>query len=263
MDYLELNRESWNQRTEVHVESEFYDNESFIQGRSSLQTIELDLLGDIQGQKALHLQCHFGQDTISLARLGATATGMDLSDKAIAQARSLATKTQTPVRFIQSDLYSLPEHLDETFDLVFTTYGVIGWLPDINRWAEVIARYLKPGGRLVFVEFHPVVWMFDDDFQKIAYRYFQSEPIVEQAEGTYTDRDAEISGTSVSWNHGMAEVITSLLKAGLQIEGLQEYDYSPYDCFAHTNEFAPGKFRIAHLEDKIPMVYSVVATKPH
>ena len=261
MDYLKLNRDSWNQRTAVHVDSEFYDNESFLNGRNSLQDIEMALLGDLRGKTALHLQCLFGQDTISLARLGAKATGMDFSDRAIAQARQLASATQSSARFIQSDVYQLPEQLDEQFDLVFTSYGVIGWLPDIRRWAEVVARYVKPGGRFVFVEFHPVIWMYDDDFKQVAYRYFNSTPIVEEAEGTYTDRGAEIAGTTVSWNHGLAEVLNSLIGAGLRVEDVREYDYSPYDCFSHTVEFAPGKFRIAHFEDRIPMVYSVVATK--
>lgn len=161
-NYIEKNRQSWNQRTELHVTSAFYDVPGFINGASSLKDIELQLLGDVTGKTILHLQCHFGQDTLSLARLGATVTGIDLSDKAIEAARELAQKVQQDATFICCDLYDLPNYLDEQFDIVFTTYGTIGWLPDLDKWAKIVSRYLKPGGQFVFVEFHPVAWMFDD-----------------------------------------------------------------------------------------------------
>lgn len=260
-NYKEINREQWNQRVEPHVESDFYDVAGFINGNTSLKETEIALLGDIRGKRILHLQCHFGQDSISMARMGASVVGADLSDKAIDKARELAQLTQTDATFICCDLYDLPEHLNEQFDLVFTSYGTIGWLPDLDRWAAVVNHFLKPGGKFVFVEFHPVVWMFDDDFQSIAYRYFQSEPIIETTAGTYADRDAPILATSVSWNHGMAEVITSLLKQGIQLQDLVEYDFSNYNCFAHTTEFEPGKFRIQHLGNNIPMMYSIVGVK--
>ncbi|MFK7786603.1 MAG: class I SAM-dependent methyltransferase, partial [Crocinitomicaceae bacterium] len=163
-DYLEKNKLSWNRRTEVHVDSEFYDNESFINGRSSLNSIELELLGDLAGKKILHLQCHFGQDTISLSRMGAEVVGIDLSDEAIRTAQKLATKTGQSTKFVCCDVYDLPNHLTEKFDIVFTSYGTIGWLPDLDKWANVVQHFLRPGGEFIFAEFHPVVWMFDDDF---------------------------------------------------------------------------------------------------
>ena len=126
-DYLSANKASWNTRTEVHFDSEFYDNDGFVKGNTSLNTIELDLLGDVTGKSILHLQCHFGQDTLSLNRMGAQVTGVDLSDKAIEKANELKEKTGTEAEFICCDVYSLPDHLEKRFDYVYTSYGTIGW----------------------------------------------------------------------------------------------------------------------------------------
>ena len=260
-NYIEINRQSWNNRIEVHLNSEFYNVSGFLEGNSSLNEIELNLLGNIKGKSILHLQCHFGQDTISLSRLGANVTGVDLSDKAIESARQIAVETNTNAKFICCDLYELPHHLDEQFDIVYTSYGTIGWLPDLDKWAQIVSRYLKPGGQFVFVEFHPVVWMFDDNFAEIGYRYFNSGAILETESGTYADKNADITQSYVMWNHGFGEVINSLIQNGLEIKSLDEYDYSPYNCFNKTIEFEPRKFRIEHLDDKIPMVYSIKALK--
>lgn len=259
--YLQLNRDSWNNRLDAHLDSEFYNLQAFRNGASSLNSIELDLLGDVSGKSILHLQCHFGQDTLSLARMGADPVGVDLSDKAIEAAKALNGELGLKARFVDCDVYDAPNKIDEKFDLVFTTYGTIGWLPDLDRWANVIAHFLKPGGKLVFVEFHPVVWMFDDNFKEVKYRYFKSEPIVEEEEGTYADREAGIKTKTISWNHGLGEVVTALIDAGLKIETFREFDYSPYACFRHTVEVEPGKHRIKHLEDKVPMVYAIRACR--
>ncbi len=260
-DYISKNRKAWNNKVATHLQSDFYDVPGFLGGKSSLQAIELGLLGDLEGKTALHLQCHFGLDTLSLGRMGVQVTGVDLSDKAIQTAQELAEKSQIPAHFICCDLYDLPEHLDEEFDLVFTTYGTIGWLPDLNKWAQLIHRYLKPGGELVFVEFHPVVWMFDENFTKVGYDYFNTQAIVETETGTYTDRDASLEQEYVAWNHSLGEVLGSLLKTGLEITFFEEYDYSPYDCFKGTVEVAPGRYQIGSLEYKIPMVYALKAKK--
>lgn len=260
-NYIEINRNSWNNKTEFHLKSEFYDLEGFMKGQNSLNKIELELLGDVQGKSILHLQCHFGQDTTSLSRLGANVVGVDLSDKAIESAQKIAQETQSNTRFICCDIYDLPNHLDEKFDVVFTSYGTIGWLPDIGKWAEIISKYLKPNGQFVFVEFHPVVWMFDDNFEKIGYRYFNSGAIIETESGTYADKTAEITQSYVMWNHGLSEVINSLILNGIEIKSFNEYDYSPYNCFNKTIEFEPKKYRIKHLDNKIPMVYSINAVK--
>ena len=260
-NYLEVNKATWNEKTTVHVLSDFYDMEGFINGKSSLKDIELQLLGNISGLKVLHLQCHFGQDSISLAKLGAEVTGVDLSDKAIGKAIEIAEKMNVPVQFICSDVYDLPNQLHEKFDIVFTTYGTIGWLPDLDKWAKVVSHFLKPNGKFVFAEFHPVVWIFDEHFKNIQYSYFNVETVIENTEGTYADKEASIKNQTVSWNHPLTEVFSSLLQNGLEIKSFNEYDYSPYACFNGLEEFEPGRYRIQHLENKIPMVYSLVATK--
>ena len=260
-NYIEINRQSWNNRVDAHLKSEFYDVEGFLNGKTSLNEIELNLLGDIKGKKIVHLQCHFGQDTISLSRLGAIVTGVDLSDKAIESARQIAKETNSNATFICCNIYDLPNHLNEKFDIAFTSYGTIGWLPDLDNWAKIISTFLKPKGQFVLVEFHPVVWMFDDNFEKIGYRYFNSGAIVETENGTYADRDANITQSYVMWNHGISEVLNSLISNGLEINSFDEFDFSPYNCFNKTIEFEPNKFRIEHLNDKIPMVFSIKATK--
>ncbi len=260
--YLQQNRKAWNLKTEVHLHAEFYGNEAFLRGKSSLNPLELEWLGDIRGQSLLHLQCHFGQDSISLSRLGAQVTGVDLSDRAVEVAREMASQLGTDTRFVCSDVYSLPLVLEEQFDRVFTSYGVIGWLPDLEQWAAVVARFLKPGGCFTIVEFHPVVWMFDEDFQRVAYRYFNSGEIVETQSGTYADSGSDIQYTTVTWNHSLSEVIGALIRAGLRISRFEEYDASPYNCFRHTVQTEEGMFRIRHLEDKIPMLFALEAFKP-
>lgn len=260
-NYLELNKKLWNDKVDFHLQSDFYDMEGFYNGRNSLMDIEMSYLNDVAGKKILHLQCHFGQDTISLSKLGATATGVDFSEKAIHEAKAIATKMQTYTRFICCDVYDLPNHLDEQFDIVFTSYGTIGWLPDLDRWAKIVARFLKPGGQFIFVEFHPVVWMFDYDFKSVAYDYFNTQAIIETTEGTYADKSAPIKNENVNWNHPTSEVINSLIENGLTLERFDEYDYSPYNCFNGMVELESKKFRIASLEKKIPMVFALIASK--
>ncbi len=262
-NYIEKNRASWNARTDYHIKSDFYDMEGFLKGASSLNEVELKLLGDVTGKSILHLQCHFGQDTLSMARLGAEVTGADLSDKAIQRAGEIAAQAGLNASFVSCDIYDLPAHLNnQKFDIVFTSYGAIGWLPDMVRWGGVVSHFLKPGGRLVLVEFHPVVWLFDDAFSRIAFPYFNTGAITELCEGTYADRQAPISHECVSWNHPVSEVISGVLGNGLSLVHFEELDYSPYACFDKVTEIAPRKFQIPGLEGKIPMLYSVVAMKP-
>lgn len=261
MNYLEINRKSWNAKVEPHLKSDFYFVDEFLKSRSSLNSIELDLLGDLRGKKILHLQCHFGQDSISLSRLGAKVTGIDLSDKAIETAKDLATQCGTDTEFIVSDVYELPNVLEGEFDIVYTSYGTIGWLPDLDQWAAVIAHFLKPGGKLVFVEFHPVVWMYDDDFTHIRYSYFNEKPIIETYEGTYADPSAPLVQDYVMWNHATSEVLTSLIAHSLEIKSFLEYNWSPYACFRHNEEFEKGKYRIPQFGSKVPHVFSLVAEK--
>ena len=260
-DYLEINKKSWNNRLESHLNSDFYNMPAFLNGKSSLNDIELELLGDIKGKKILHLQCHFGQDTISLARMGAETVGIDLSDESIKKAKELAIMTKSSAQFTNSNVYDLPEVIDDKFDIVFASYGTIPWLPDLDKWANVIQRFLKPGGQFIFVEFHPIVWMFDDDLKKVTFHYNNIEPIIEEETGTYADKNANIKSKYVCWNHGIGEVINSLISNNLQINQLNEFCYSPYDFLPGSEEFKPGKFRIKQFGNKFPLVYSLLAQK--
>jgi SAM-dependent methyltransferase len=260
--HFEANRALWNKRTEVHFGSAFYNVEDFVKGGSTLNAIELDLLGDVRGKDLLHLQCHFGQDTLSLARAGARATGLDLSDAAITKARELATRCRLEARFVESNVLDLVPELRGSFDIVFTSYGTIGWLPNLGPWAKNITAYLKPGGRFVFAEFHPAVWMFSNDFSRVEYSYFNRQVIEETETGTYADRASSVNMTSFSWNHAIADVLQHLLDAGLMLEAFREFDRSPYDCFQNTVPTDDGQFMIKGMEGKLPMVYALSARKP-
>lgn len=260
-DYININKETWNKKTAIHIASDFYNNEAFLNGKSSLNSFEIDLLGDVSQKKILHLQCHFGQDTLSLARLGAKVTGIDFSDQAIEKAKEYSKQLDLDATFICCDVYDTPNYLDEKFDIVFTSYGTIGWLPDMDKWAAVVSHFLKPEGKFVFVDFHPVVWMFDNDFKEVFYNYFKSEPIIEEETGTYADKKASLIQKTISWNHSISEVVNALIENGLTIHSLNEYDYSPYNCFNGMEEFETGKFRIKIFENKVPLVYSIKASK--
>lgn len=260
-DYRSINKAAWNIKTDIHIHSDFYQNDRFLHGASSLNDIETRLLGPVADQSILHLQCHFGQDTISLSRMGAKVTGADLSDQAIDQARKMAGLLHTDTHFVCSDLYELPQHLHSKFDLVFTSYGVLGWLPDMKRWAEVVAHFLKPGGRFVIVEFHPVLWMFDEHFRHIAYSYFNRGAIEEEIKGSYADPSAAAKYTTLTWNHSLSDVVGSLLQASIRIRQFKEYDYSPYNCFPNMIQTAPGQYRIEHLSHQLPMLFAIEGLK--
>ncbi|MBP7822082.1 MAG: class I SAM-dependent methyltransferase [Saprospiraceae bacterium] len=260
-DYIGINKNSWNSKVDLHFNSVFYNVPDFLQRKNSLKEIELMMLGDIKGKSILHLQCHFGMDSISLATLGAEVVGVDFSDRAIAKAEELNNLVNADAKFICSDVYSLPSHLHQKFDIVFTSYGTIGWLPDLNRWASVISHFLKDNGRFVFVEFHPIAWMFDDHFEKIHYGYFNSGKFYESQLGTYAETNDITSFDYVWWNHSTSEVLNSLLRNGMQLKSFDEFDYSPYDCFKRTKQLAPDKFVIEHLQNKIPLVFSLEAIK--
>jgi SAM-dependent methyltransferase len=256
-DYLEVNKKLWNDKVEVHAASDFCNVDAFIAGETVLNSIELELLGNIKGKSILHLQCHFGQDSIELSRMGAKVTGVDLSDKAIDKARWLAEKCGTDTKFVCADIYDAPNHLDAQFDIVFTSYGTVGWLPDMDKWASVVNHFMKPDGKFVFADFHPVVWMMDYEFSKIEYSYFNVEAIIEENEGTYADREANLKNKEISWNHPMSEVIGALIAQGLKLIDLKEFDYSPYPCFKNLVKIEDKKYQVQGLEGKLPMAYAL------
>ncbi|MFM9008415.1 MAG: class I SAM-dependent methyltransferase [Bacteroidota bacterium] len=260
-DYLSVNRRHWDSAVAAHLKSDFYNVKGFLAGECSLNPIELDLLGDISGLRILHLQCHFGLDSLSLARRGAVVTGVDFSPEAIAAARTLSAETGIQAEFLCCALYDLPQHLNAQFDVVFTSYGTIGWLPDLNAWAAIVAHFLTPGGRFVMADFHPFIWMFDQTFSELTYDYFNTGSIVEEEEGSYADRAAQTSGRNITWNHPLSETLGSLLNKGLVIKRFEEYDYSPYPCFANLRQDGPGVFRFRTFEHQVPVVFGLLCNK--
>jgi len=260
-DYININKESWNKKVDTHLKSEFYDMKSFLAGKNSLKDIELDLLPELKGKSVLHLQCHFGQDSLSMARLGADVVGVDLSDKSIEEARKINDQLSLNAEFICCDIFDLPKHLDRTFDIVFTSYGTIIWLPDLMKWASIVSRFLKPGASFIMADFHPVVWMFDDDFTHVKYNYFKADAIEETEKSSYADKDVELKNDYVCWNHGMSETLMSLINHNLELVEFKEFDYSPYDCFNGTTKIGESKYRIENMTKKLPMVFALKAKK--
>ena len=268
---LRSNRELWDAWTKIHVPSKFYDVESFRHGERPIRVAdyEREEVGTVEGRSLLHLQCHFGLDTLSWARLGATVTGIDFSNEAIAAARGLAAEVGIEARFIQSDLYRLPDVLDEQFDIVYTSGGVLGWLPDIVAWGRVAARFVRPGGFLYVTEVHPVAQVFDDEGVepgelRLRYPYWSHrEPLRFEVKGSYADRDASTEGlVEYSWDHSLGEIVTSLADAGLRLEFLHEFDFVrwPIDFLVKSRD---GRYRLPESsKGQLPLFFSLKATKP-
>ncbi len=257
------NEAAWDAKTPVHVASRFYDVPGFLAGASTLNAVERERLGDVRGRSLLHLQCHFGLDTLSLARLGARVTGVDLSGAAIEAARRLAVEAKLGARFVKCNVYETRAHLAETFDLVFTSYGVLGWLPDLRPWAKVVAESLAPGGRFVLVEFHPWVWMSQvGPDLSIRYPYFNRGVISEDAESTYADRSVKLRLREHGFNHPIADVVNALVGAGLRLDRLDELDGSPFDVFPGMVRGEDGLFRFAAAPGMAPLLLAVEASRP-
>ena len=259
--YFETNRQSWNKRTPIHKDSTFYGLKEFKEGKTSLNKIELEEVGDVNGKSLLHLQCHFGMDTMSWSRLGAKCVGVDLSDEAIKLAREINLELKLHTEFINCNVYDLKDHLDKKFDIVFTSYGTIGWLPDLKKWAEIVSYFLKPNGIFYIVDFHPTLWMMDEDFQNIKYNYFNTEVIKDETEGTYSDRNAPVKTTNYGWNHPFSEILNNLIQQNMKIIHLNEFSYSPYNCFNNLEQGNDGMWRIKGMNEKLPMLYSIKAVK--
>ena len=276
----EANRARWDEAVPIHVASQGYDVEGFLRGEKSLYAVELDEVGDVSGKRLLHLQCHFGVDTLNWARLGATVTGLDFSGTAIEQARSLAAQVGVDdATFVQSDLYAAREALRGEFDIVYTGIGALCWLHDIREWARIVAHCLAPGGFVYVYEGHPVLWALDqerDDHQLVI-----SEPYFELAaasefdgEYTYVDGPAMEHTKTYEWNHGIGEIVTALIDAGLRLEFLHEHREVAWQALpwmiANASEVVAGTHHQrrtswslpAHQRDKVPLMYSLKASKP-
>jgi SAM-dependent methyltransferase len=261
--YFEVNKETWNKKVRIHKASEFYDVNNFLKGKNSLNAYELEEVGDVTGKSLLHLQCHFGQDTLSWSRLGAICTGIDLSNEGIKEAKKLNDKLGLDATFIESNLYDVSQKVKGKFDIVFTSYGVVGWLPDLKKWGEIIAEKLNAGGTFYMIEFHPIVWMFDflQTPPKLIYPYLKSEVIYEEYKGTYTNNDADIISKEYGWNHGLGEVISALTNAGLRIEFLHEFEKSPYNTFPNMVKTDDGMYVLKENQRMFPLLYSIKASK--
>jgi SAM-dependent methyltransferase len=259
---LEHNKTMWNALTEPHVKSAFYDIAGFKAGRCSLMPLEREEVGDVKGKSLLHLQCHFGLDTLSWGRRGAKATGIDFSNEAIKKARQLSKETGISADFICTDIFALPEALDNKFDIVYTSYGVLGWLPDLNKWGKIVAQFVKPGGFFYIAEIHPLLWAFgekaDVDLRIVESYFGQNNPLRYDENDDYAS-DFTHNLTSYEWQFTTGEAVTALAQAGLRIEYLHEF---PLCCFQARKDMHQDKDGWWHLEgDKIPLTFSIKATK--
>ena len=270
-DAIRENEALWDAWTDIHEASEFYDLVGFRQGGIRLRDEEVAAVGDVRGKTLLHLQCHFGIDTLSWARLGATVTGADFSQRAIDLAQRLATDIGfTDARFIRSDVYDLPTVLDGQFDVVYTSRGVIGWLPDIRRWAEVVARFTAPGGLFFINEIHPVAQAFENEGVapgelRLAYPYWEHrDPLTFEVKGSYANPAADTTGLREhGWDHGLGELVTALIDAGLRIESLVEHPYLEWSAAFLVERPGTGRWYLPDtVEGELPLMFSLKATKP-
>jgi SAM-dependent methyltransferase len=270
-DYRDVNRANWNDRAPAHAASDNYGFARFAADPGHLShTVRFDrpLLGDVTGQRGVHLQCHIGTDTVSLARLGASMTGLDFSDKSLLEARRLASLAGADVRFVQADVYDALGAVGSGYDFVYTGVGALCWLPDVARWARTVASLLRPGGRLFIREGHPVLWALDyerdDALLALEYPYFERpEPMIFDEGGTYVETDAEFQHTTThEWNHGLGEIVTAVLSAGMTLTGLVEHKSVPWEALPRQmTSVADGEWQITDRPDRIPHTYTLQATR--
>ncbi len=267
-EFREDNRANWDDRVAGHITGYRVDRYLVDPGHlSNVIEFDRDRLGDITGQDVLHLQCHIGTDTLSLARLGATVTGIDFSPKAIEAARDLFAKTDTPGRFFVSELYDAPAALDEQFDMVYTGVGALNWLPDIDGWAGVVDHFTRRGGRLFITEGHPVAWALDQDRDDrllvLGFPYFEGRRQTWDMDASYAG-DARLTKTIAhEWNHGLGEIFTSLLDRGFGIRQFVEHDRVCWRMHEWMDEIQEGWFQFpAELRDQVPLMYTLIADKP-
>jgi SAM-dependent methyltransferase len=271
-DYRQLNRASWDERAGPHAASPGYAVERFAADPAFLSKVvrfDQPLLGDVGGLRGVHLQCHIGTDTVSLARLGADMTGLDFSPASLAQARRIAGLAGADIRFVEADVYDAATVLGpESFDLVYTGIGALGWLPSIARWAGVVAGLLRPGGRLFIREGHPMMWALDEDWDGnllvVDYPYFErEEPLVFDDDGTYVETDAVFTHNRThSWNHGLGEIVTALLDAGMELTGLTEHDSVPWEALPGQMELLEnGEWRLTDRPWRLAHSYTLRAVR--
>ncbi|HZZ46690.1 MAG TPA: class I SAM-dependent methyltransferase [Pseudonocardia sp.] len=269
---LAVNQANWDERAPAHAASPDYAVDRFRTDPSFLsQVLRFDLprLGDVSGLRGIHLQCHIGTDTISLARLGARMTGLDFSPASIFEARRLASATSSDVDFVESDIYTALDVLPAgRFDLVFTGVGALCWLPDISGWARIVADLLRPGGRLFLREGHPMMWAMDDriaDRIEVAFPYFEvPSPLIWEDTSTYVDIDVPLRhSVTHSWNHGIGEIITALLNEGMTLTQFVEHDSVPWEALpGQMHQGQLGEWRLVDRPERLALSYTLQAVKP-
>ena len=264
--YIHGNQQLWDEYADINFHSSFYDVAGFKASPNPLSNLIRDGVGDMAGKSLLHLQCHFGKDTLRFALMGATVTGIDFSSKAITYAQQLATEMQIPATFIETDLYELPQVLHEQFDVVFTSYGVLGWLPDLDRWGEIVGRFLKPGGIFFIIEAHPTIQIFDDTHPqelRVMLPYFhQQEPMVTEPQvGNYADPNAVVTHADYFWQHSMADIVNPLLRAGLRLEYLREYPHLTWQALSFMVQDDEGYWRLPPEYPSLPLSFAIRAVK--
>jgi SAM-dependent methyltransferase len=271
-DYREVNRANWDERAPAHAASPGYGFAAFAADPEHLSAVvrfDLPRLGELKGLRGVHLQCHIGTDTLSLARLGASMTGVDFSPASLAEARRLAERAGPPVEYVESDVYAAADKLGRGgFDLVFTGVGALCWLPDVRRWARVVADLLRPGGRLFLREGHPVLWSLadprPDGLLTLEYPYFErAEPTVWNEGGTYVETDAEfVHTTTHEWNHGLGEIVTALIDAGMAVTGLVEHDTVPWEALpGQMTRAGNGEWQLTERPERLPHSYTLQAVR--
>ena len=268
--YFDANKELWDELSQLHYgsESEDYNVKSFLEGQTTLKSYEVEEMGDVKGKSLLHLQCHFGLDTLSWAREGAIVTGIDLSSDGIRLAKILAESANLKANFIESNLYNLPKVLSEKFDIVYTSIGVLCWLNDLKEWGKIIGNYLKPGGFFYIAEIHPFSYVFDNETHDIKdlqvyYDYFHHlEPFEFESDGTYAAIETKIEPKKqYEWAHSISDVINSLIEAGLRIEFLNEYPFTVWKQFPFAELENDGYYRLKDQKGEIPLLFTLKAIK--
>ncbi len=265
--YIQGNQRLWDEYADINFQSGLYDVAGFKSSPDPLSPLILSGVGDVSGKSLLHLQCHFGKDTLRWALAGATVTGIDFSAKAIQYAQQLATDMQIPATFIQTNLYDLPQVLEGAFDVVFTSYGVLGWLPDLQQWGAIIAHFLKPGGIFYIIEAHPTMRIFDDNDPqelRVKYPYFHEDTpeVIEPQGGNYADPHAVVTQTEYFWQHSLADILNALLDAGLQVEFFQEYPHIIWQALPFLVQDEQGYWRLPPAYPQLPLTFALRASQP-
>jgi len=268
--YFDANKELWDEFAKLHfeTESEGYDIKSFLEGQTTLKSYELKEMENVKGKTMLHLQCHFGLDTLSWAREGAVVTGIDISSEGIRLAKLLAKQAKLEAKFVESNLYDLPNRLSEKFDIVYTSIGILVWLNDLKEWGKIIADFLKPGGFFYIAEIHPFSMVFDNETEDIKdlqvyFDYFHDpKPLEFIADGSYATGEKKMEPKKeYEWAHSMSDIVNSLIQAGLRIEFLNEYPFSVWQQFPFSERESDGFFYLKNQKAEIPLLFTLKAVK--